>query len=404
MQNVCQLLLLPGVALALVGCPGPTSPTDTGGGGTDTGTMNDAGIGEDTGVGVDVGTGEDVPSITPDGGTDPDGGTGMDAPVMAPDGGVVATWTDCREAVVFGSDGEPCSFTGSCVECTLLVSPRQALCMAGRLRTAAAGGGACASGTDAGMFTFPDTGSMGGVDGGGTCPPLVVPDPMGGACQEATAECIREGGSPGECITADAACLACVQQEIASCATTNGCDGEAGEAQCCFTENCPDGSCSGTTCSDEWDAYVACVEDAPCAISDLCFPSAPACPPADWPAPGTPGCTSATLACAMAATTSAQFQACLDADTASTPAGESCNGCINDELLSCATMTAGCDDELGLVQCCLNAECPGGEESCVTAAFAPGGACEDDRDDFAACANEAIADEVCGVSPDVCFP
>lgn len=391
------------LCLALTGCPSPTPPTDAGrdtpigsDGGVDAPTTLDAGTDAPSEM-VDTGTETDVPPGT-------DTGTEPDAPVIGMDSGVVATWNDCREAVVFGSDGEPCSFTGSCVECSLVASPRQVLCMAGRLRVAAAGPGACMGGTDAGVFTFPDAPvDGGGVDGGGMCPPLVVPAPTEAACSDATVTCLRDGGDPTMCITADAPCLACVQSDLAACATTaGGCDDEAGAAQCCFNENCPDGSCSATTCMAEWDAYVTCFRAAPCSIGDVCFPSAPACPPAAWPAPEAPGCTSATLDCILAATTGAELQACIDADTASTPAGESCDTCINNDLISCGTSN-GCDDELGFVECCLNVECPAGDATCVNAALATGGACEPDWSTFFDCVNPLITDGTCGITP-VCFP
>lgn len=405
-------LAIAALSLALAGCPGPTTPPPP-----DTGAPVDApAVGTDAGpvetdAGVDSGAELDA-GVATDAGGEADAPAPVDAPVGM-DGGVTTSWTDCREAVVFGVEGEACSFTGSCVECSLVVSPRQVLCMAGRLRVAAAGPGACGGGTDAGVFTFPDAGPArdagAGTDAGGICPPLVIPDPMGAVCMASTVDCIRGGGDPGACITADPACLTCAQTEIAACATRSGCADEAGTANCCFEANCPGGSCAATTCATQWDAYVDCAAATTCAVTSLCFPSAPACPPAAWPAPGVVGCTMATRTCIEGATTGAALQACIDADTTGVPpamAGDVCNECINDDLISCATDSAtpnACDDELGLVQCCLEAECPTGDTTCRGAAVGASGACRPDWDTFLTCVDATLTAGSCDITT-ACFP
>jgi hypothetical protein len=392
-----RLSLLPLMCLALAGCPDDTTVTDTG---IDTGSaMSDAGT-DGGSSGTDTGGAEDGGG-TDGGSSGTDGGTGMDAGMSAPDTGVTVTWDVCREAVVFGIDGEACSFTGSCVECTLVASPRQAICVSGQLRTAAAGAGACAGGTDAGPVTFPDAGrrDAGGVDAGGVCPPYMVAPPSGPGCPQSAVDCIAGGGDVGACVSASPACLMCAQQDLQSCYTANGCDDEAGNLVCCFEANCPDGSCASTTCATQANAWTACASDTPCSLGDICFPSAPTCPPAAWRPPTEVGCTSATLTCLTAATTSPQAQACIDADTASTPAGESCGRCINDDILSCATDGGGCDDELGLVQCCFTSACPAGDAACVNGSIAAGGACESRWDTFIMC----VGDSSCGIST-ACFP
>lgn len=383
--------------LTIVGCPTPSPPS------------SDAGTPVSEDAGRDSDPMADAPIVTIDTGDERDAAlgmdspTGMEAPELSADGGVVTTWTDCGEAVVFGSEGEACSFTGSCVECLLVVSPRQVLCAAGRLRVAAAGPGACGATTDAGVSIFPDVGRLDGGLDDGVCPSLTLPAPTEAVCSDATVACLHDGGDPAMCITADAPCLSCVQAELTACATTTGgCADEAGAAQCCFTENCPDGSCSATVCRAEWEAYMTCYRAAPCSVGDVCFPSAPACPPAEWPAPAVAGCTTATLDCLIDAPDSAAIQACIAADTSSTPTGESCAACINDDVFACATNN-GCSDELGLVQCCLNAQCPAGDATCVDAALGTGGACESDWSGFFVCVTPMLSSGACGITR-ACFP
>lgn len=400
----------------LAGCPAPLEPEDSGiGSGVDSGEGDggQADSGEGDGGEGDGGEGADGGAETADGGVAADGGAMADAPVLGMDAGVTTAWSDCREAVVFGAEGDGCSFSGSCVECALVASPRQALCMGGRLRIAAAGPAACATGADAGVFTFPDVGIRdggAGVDGGGPCPPLLLPWPAGGVCRQSTVDCIRAGGSPATCINADPTCLDCAQAELTACATQNGCDDEAGRLSCCFQANCPDGSCAGTICATQWEVFDACSSATGCLVTNLCFPSAPACPPAAWPAPTDVSCSAATLTCVEAATTGDALQACLDADTTGTPAspvGEVCTTCVNDELIACATdrsATANaCDDELGLVECCLNAACPSGTSACRSAGVAAGGACGGEWSSFLTCVRARVADESCAVTP-LCFP
>ena len=88
------------------------------------------------------------------------------------------------------------------------------------------------------------------------------------------------------------------------------------------------------------------------------------------------------------------------------PAGASCNDCINTDLLSCATTSTtpnACDDDLGLVQCCLETACPTGDATCRQTAIDTGGACASDWDDFITCVNATITAEDCGITT-ACFP
>ncbi|MFO0686373.1 MAG: hypothetical protein U0234_30195 [Sandaracinus sp.] len=409
-----------GALVALSGCPGPatTTHTDTGTPGNDAGmTGNDAGHdagtpGNDTGMtGNDTGTPGNDTGMT---GNDT-GMPGNDAATVGNDTGpMTAIWDVCAEAVVFGQDGEGCSFTGSCLECVLTPSPRTALCMSGgHLRVQAAGAGACATTPDAGTTTFPDTGvaprDAGAGADGGQCSPLSIAAPTAPACSQAVVNCIQGGGDLSTCVSAEPACLSCAQQDIQSCATTTGgCDDEAGLALCCFQANCPDQSCTTTTCQTPWNNYVSCVGATTCSLSDACFPAAPTCPARIWTAPTAVSCTTATLTCINnlpATATGDDVQACLDADTTA-PAG-TCGTCWSDGLISCVTDAGQCTQELGDVVCCLDNACPAGSAAnCQDMALSTGGACVTLWNGFFDCVGTALNSPSldCNSHLGVCFP
>jgi hypothetical protein len=281
--------------------------------------------------------------------------------------------------------------------------------MAGHLRVTAAGAGACTGMPDTGPVTFPDAGPPpdggAGVDAG-TCGPIQIATPTTAVCPMSVVDCIRAGTAIGTCVSMDSACLGCVQQDIQACATqTGGCDDEAGLARCCFQANCPDGSCSATTCATPWNAYVSCVTSTSCSASDACFPASPTCPALGWPAPTAVSCTMATRTCVSGAADGTAIQACLDADT-TTPTG-TCGTCFNDGLISCITDMGTCTSELGQVQCCLDANCPTGDSTCVNNALATGGACKTLWDGFFTCIDDALgaaAAGACTSHVNVCFP
>ncbi len=415
-----------GLVVSLSGCPSPTVPAtrDTGMTGNDAGMGgNDSGMsghdsgttGNDTGTtGNDTGTtGDDAGTTGDDAGTTGNdaGTTGNDAATTTPDSGsMTATWDVCAEAVVFGQDGEGCSFTGSCTECVLTPAPRIALCMAGRLRVQPAGAGACGGGHDAGTSAFPDTGvaprDAGMGSDSGACSPVSFDPPTAAACSQSVVNCIQGGGNVGTCVSAEPACLSCAQQDIQACATTTGgCDDEAGLALCCFQANCPDQSCTTTTCATPWNNYVSCVQNSPCALGDVCFPAAPTCPARIWTAPTAVSCTAATLTCVNAATTGAMVTACLDADTTA-PAG-TCSTCFNDGLISCVTDDNRCTQNLGDVVCCLDNACPAGSPAtCQDTALGTGGACATLWNGFFSCVNTELGDPAlnCDSHLAVCFP
>jgi len=355
-------------------------------------------------------TGVDAASLVDTNSTLDMGTTSLTDANLAPDMGLAGSWDSCNEAVVFGADGEACSFTGTCHECVLTPSPRIALCMSGRLRVTAAGSGVCTSAPDSGMTTFPDAGPRidagAGVDGG-ACNAFQIATPTTPACPMSVVDCIRGGTDIGTCVSANAACLSCVQTDIQACATqTAGCDDEAGRARCCFQTNCPDASCSATTCATPWNAYTACVQAATmCQPSDACFPVSPTCQALTWPAPTMVSCTAATVTCINAATTDAAFQACLDNDT-TTPAG-ACNGCFFDAEVSCVTDMGLCTSELGNVQCCTDSHCPTGDAACVQTALATGGACATVWNGFNTCwvtAFNGFAAGACADHISICTP
>jgi hypothetical protein len=117
----------------------------------------------------------------------------------------------------------------------------------------------------------------------------------------------------------------------------------------------------------------------------------------------------ATRTCIEGAATGTAVQACIDADTTGVPpaaAGDVCGECINDDLISCATDAStpnACDDALGLVQCCLEAECPTGDATCRGTALAAGGACLPDWDAFLTCVDATVTAGDCTITTR-CFP
>ncbi len=139
--------------------------------------------------------------------------------------------------------------------------------------------------------------------------------------------------------------------------------------------------------------------DAPTTPVDA--PTGPTCPPATAPAPTPDQSDAATLDCLIAAGANQAMQmACLDADST----GDECLACLNGEVLaSCTTAAVGCNDELGLVNCCLMEACPTGETACVQAAGASGGACAAQANTMVMCVNTAVMSRACGNSAEVCF-
>lgn len=125
-----------------------------------------------------------------------------------------------------------------------------------------------------------------------------------------------------------------------------------------------------------------------------------ACPSVMLPPPDPDQCDAETLTCLMGATTEAQQMACLDADST----GDDCLACLNAEVLASCTLTAGgCGDEAGLLQCCLDEECPTGDMACVNGATAMGGACVAQVNGMIMCVNAAAMAMRCGISPTLCF-
>jgi hypothetical protein len=73
------------------------------------------------------------------------------------------------------------------------------------------------------------------------------------------------------------------------------------------------------------------------------------CPPMPVPLPMGNVCAASTLMCLMTATTAMAQQACIMAD----PRAADCGGCLDQEILNCATNPPGtCADEFGNFVCC----------------------------------------------------
>lgn len=136
--------------------------------------------------------------------------------------------------------------------------------------------------------------------------------------------------------------------------------------------------------------------DAPVAPTD-----APAgCGPATAPAPAGMACAASTLTCLAAAGTAAAQQACITAD----PNAMNCNACILQNILnSCTTAPGTCADEYGTFECCLEAECPTGDATCLNGAVM--GACATQNTALTMCVNaDQMASPMrCGVSMTLCF-
>jgi len=257
------------------------------------------------------------------------------------------------------------------------------------------------------MVGFPDSGprlDAGMGSDGGACNAFAIATPTTPVCPMSVVDCIRAGTSVSTCVSANAACLGCVQQDIQACATqTGGCDDEVGRARCCFDANCPDGSCSTTTCAPQWNAYTACVQATTCNVSDVCFPVSPTCNPLSWPAPTAVSCTAATHTCVNGAADGTAITACLNADTTA-PTG-TCNTCFNDAIISCITDQNFCTQELGNVQCCFDATCPTGDATCINNSIATGGACATLWNGFFTCVDNAtVPPGSCSAAVAVCFP
>ena len=84
------------------------------------------------------------------------------------------------------------------------------------------------------------------------------------------------------------------------------------------------------------------------------------CAPVMVPAPTMAACTMATGTCLSGCTTAACQQGCLDAD----PNAMSCNACVNQAVLSAASMM-GCAQPIGDLECCVNDRCGGSATGCT---------------------------------------
>jgi hypothetical protein len=112
------------------------------------------------------------------------------------------------------------------------------------------------------------------------------------------------------------------------------------------------------------------------------------CDPLDYPSPTSRYTCSAQLRSCLAS--SASPDSCLSAESAA------CDECLTDSYLHCAT-GAGCDDELGLYDCCLRAACPTSEPTCLDSAASTGPCVAP-----LAAIRDCAASTGCGGVPDEC--
>ncbi|MEM9069489.1 MAG: hypothetical protein AAGE52_13330, partial [Myxococcota bacterium] len=90
------------------------------------------------------------------------------------------------------------------------------------------------------------------------------------------------------------------------------------------------------------------------------------------------------------------------------PANQACGACINEDVLSCATMN-GCDDEAGNLQCCLATACASATTqaeatACAQREQAAGGMCATEGMGLVGCANGTLMSRTCGISPTCIMP
>lgn len=117
------------------------------------------------------------------------------------------------------------------------------------------------------------------------------------------------------------------------------------------------------------------------------------CPPLTVPPPTMPGCAAATLTCLMSAMTADAQQACIDGD----PDPSGCNGCLNGEIIACASNN-GCAQQIGDLECCAQDNCASApdQNACIMSMCATQG------DTFVTCVNGTVSSRACGIS-NLCF-
>ncbi len=121
------------------------------------------------------------------------------------------------------------------------------------------------------------------------------------------------------------------------------------------------------------------------------------CPPTMLPPPSGMACSAETFSCLMGAAPTAEAQqACWMAD----PDPEGCFGCAQAEVLACATRN-GCDDEAGVLDCCIRDNCAGVPEAELQACLMAN--CVPQFNGLAMCADSLSQMRVCGISG-LCFP
>lgn len=159
---------------------------------------------------------------------------------------------------------------------------------------------------DSGTIVLMDTGARdaggGGVDaggggmdaGGGGCAPVTLPAPMPTTppCTMAQIDDLTSRATAEEQQAwfedpANAECGSCINSDVLSCATMNGCDDEAGQVSCCLETACGASATeaefemcarmaqsAGGACGDESNTFIMCVNGTlssrTCGISPVC--------------------------------------------------------------------------------------------------------------------------------------
>jgi hypothetical protein len=106
-----------------------------------------------------------------------------------------------------------------------------------------------------------------GDSGGGTCPPVTIPNPEMAVCSADLIPCIQACPMGDEaCFTGcfdgeDPNCEPCLNQAIGACYTMNGCAQSYGDVNCCANDSgcaMTDTACIEGACGTEITAFQTC--------------------------------------------------------------------------------------------------------------------------------------------------
>ena len=205
-------------------------------------------------------------------------------------------------------------------------------------------------------------------------------------------------------------CYTCINDSINHCSNQNGCNDHFAELTCCLETQCPNGdeSCVQNAlaggCLTEDQALTVCINEtvssSTCTFPDrscLANPMSACEQPIDYPeaAPAERGqCSANFTTCLSDARSQAEATQCIDNES------EACRSCMSDQASHCASQ-AGCDDELGVLNCCLNTNCANGDAACVRNAYE--NACASSAMTWNSCVSEKIQSRECAYPDTVCL-